>query len=117
MFVWLKKYEVLPVASFLQFSYVTIGLSYILFRVVHLIVETHADTFAGKIGLVSYLNYTLNFMTLVSGPIQRFEEFEKQQLALVRPPLDWWMAGEGGAPHRYGIFSGDGAFVAAFVVS
>jgi alginate O-acetyltransferase complex protein AlgI len=94
-FVWLKKYTILPAASFLSFAYVTIGLSYILFRVLHLIVDTRYGVIAEKMGIVTYLNYVLNFMTLVSGPIQRFEDFEKQHLAKPRPAMDWDLAGEG----------------------
>jgi D-alanyl-lipoteichoic acid acyltransferase DltB (MBOAT superfamily) len=95
VFVWLKKYAFLPSATFLPFAYVTIGLSYILFRVLHLMIDAHADILQEKIGPVSYLNYTLNFMTLVSGPIQRYEEFEKTGRAALRPPLTLIAAGEG----------------------
>jgi alginate O-acetyltransferase complex protein AlgI len=39
-YVWLKKYTFLPLSSFLQFPYFTLGLSYIFFRVLHLLIET-----------------------------------------------------------------------------
>ncbi len=38
-FVWLKKYTFLPQSSFLRFPYVTLGLSYIFFRILHLIID------------------------------------------------------------------------------
>src|SRR5215472_10660070 len=38
VFVWLKRYTFLPNATFLQFSYLLLGLSYIFFRIVHMIV-------------------------------------------------------------------------------
>jgi len=95
VFVWLKKYTFLPSDSFLRFAYVTIGLSYMLFRVLHLMIDAHSDNLPEKIGLISYLNYTLSFMTLVSGPIQRFEEFEQTEAAVVRPPLTVFGVGEG----------------------
>lgn len=84
-FVWLKKYTFLPGSLLLPFPYVTIGLSYIFFRVLHLIVDARNDALPQKISIVSYLNYTLNFTTLVSGPIQRYQDFAEMQLT--RTPL------------------------------
>ena len=95
VFVWLKKYTFLPSASFLRFSYVTIGLSYVLFRILHLIIDAHANSLNVKITPLSYLNYTLNFLTLISGPIQRYEDFAVEQLAPVRRPLTIFAIGEG----------------------
>jgi D-alanyl-lipoteichoic acid acyltransferase DltB (MBOAT superfamily) len=40
VYVWLKKYTFLPERSFLHFPYFTLGLSYIFFRVLHLLIET-----------------------------------------------------------------------------
>jgi len=95
VFVWLKKYTFLPAGTFLRFSYVTIGFSYILFRVLHMMIDARADELRKKIGVISYLNHTLNFMTLVSGPIQRYENFAETQLAPVRTPLTIFLIGEG----------------------
>lgn len=80
-FVWLKKYTFLPHATFLRFPYVTLGLSYIFFRVLHLVIETKDRTEQPKMGLLGYLSYMLNFTTLVSGPIQRYDEFARDQFA------------------------------------
>jgi alginate O-acetyltransferase complex protein AlgI len=44
VFIWLKKYTFLPHAIFLDFSYFTLGLSYIFFRVLHLLIETDDKT-------------------------------------------------------------------------
>lgn len=95
LFVWLKKYAFLPAGSFLQFSYTTIGMSYILFRVLHVMIDAHAGNFPARITPLSYLSYTLSFMTLVSGPIQRYEDFAATQLAPARAPLTIFTAGEG----------------------
>jgi alginate O-acetyltransferase complex protein AlgI len=75
LFVWLKKYAFLPQSSFLTFPYLTLGLSYILFRLLHLLIEARNGALPEKVGLTLYLDYTLNFTTLVSGPIQRYPEF------------------------------------------
>jgi D-alanyl-lipoteichoic acid acyltransferase DltB (MBOAT superfamily) len=56
-----------------------VGLSYILFRLLHLMADTHAGDLKRRVPLVSYLNYTLSFVTLVSGPIQPYQEYEKMQ--------------------------------------
>jgi alginate O-acetyltransferase complex protein AlgI len=78
IYAWLKKYTILPEASFLSFAYLTVGLSYIFFRVLHLLIESGQDEDRPHIGIGAYLLYTLNFTTLVSGPIQRFDEFERE---------------------------------------
>lgn len=78
-FVWLKRYSFLPENLFIAYPYVLIGLSYIFFRVLHLIIDRHQGAIAEPIGLLSYLNYTLNFTTLVSGPIQRYEDFHRME--------------------------------------
>src|SRR3984885_5225001 len=38
-YVWLKRYTFLPERFFLHFPYFTLGLSYIFFRVLHLLIE------------------------------------------------------------------------------
>lgn len=75
-YVWLKKYAFLPSGTLLHFSYFTLGLSYIFFRVLHLLIEAKP---ARPIGLGAFLTYTLNFTTLVSGPIQSYDEFARDQ--------------------------------------
>jgi alginate O-acetyltransferase complex protein AlgI len=94
-FVWLKRYAFLPSASFLSFSYVTVGMSYVLFRILHMMIDAHANLLPANVGALSYLNYTLNFMTLVSGPIQKYEDFANQHLASLRLPLTIFKLGEG----------------------
>jgi alginate O-acetyltransferase complex protein AlgI len=90
-YVWLKKYTFLPDRFFLHFPYFTLGLSYIFFRILHLLIE--AGEGAGveekrHVGPGAYLLYTLNFTTLISGPIQRYDEFARDQFALQPLPLE-----------------------------
>jgi D-alanyl-lipoteichoic acid acyltransferase DltB (MBOAT superfamily) len=75
LFVWLKKYSFFPASAFLPFPYLTVGLSYILFRILHLLIDTHAGLLDERINPLRYLVYTINFTTLVSGPIQKYPEF------------------------------------------
>jgi alginate O-acetyltransferase complex protein AlgI len=91
-FFWLKKYSFIPAAVFIDRTYITIGLSYIFFRVIHLMIDAHGGNLPRRINVVCYLNYLLNFTTLVSGPIQRFEDFAAQELGLARG-LTWSVAG------------------------
>jgi len=87
VYVWLKKYSFLPRDVFLQLPYFTLGLSYILFRVLHLLIEAGDNCNRRQIGLLSYLLYTINFTTFLSGPIQRYEDFERDQFAQEPIPL------------------------------
>jgi D-alanyl-lipoteichoic acid acyltransferase DltB (MBOAT superfamily) len=81
VYIWLKKYTFLPEGTFLHFPYFTLGLSYIFFRVLHLLIEAGDSSERRPIGPGAYLLYTLNFTTLVSGPIQRYDEFARDQFA------------------------------------
>jgi len=88
VYAWLKRYTFLPPATFLAWPYFTTGLSYIFFRVLHLAIETKQKKEIGAIGFLPYLIYTVNFTTLVSGPIQRYDDFAADQFATVPPLLD-----------------------------
>lgn len=86
-YAWLKKYTFLPPASLLGFSYFTLGISYIFFRILHLLIETAERPELYPVGPGEFLLYMLNFTTLVSGPIQRYEEFAREQFAEHPPAL------------------------------
>jgi D-alanyl-lipoteichoic acid acyltransferase DltB (MBOAT superfamily) len=83
-FFWLKKYTFVPTPMLLSFPYVTIGLSYVFFRVLHLAIDAQEATLPERPGLVSYINYTLNFTSLVSGPIQRYDQYAPMERNPVR---------------------------------
>ena len=87
IYVWMKKYSFLPEGMFLHFLYFSLGLSYILFRVLHLLVEAAESTEPRQISLGAYLLYTLNFTTFVSGPIQRYNDFARDQFSDQPIPL------------------------------
>jgi len=86
-YIWLKKYTFLPESIFLHSPYFTLGLSYIFFRVLHLLIEAGDRSEKRHIGPGAYLLYTLNFTTLLSGPIQRYDEFARDQFAQEPIPL------------------------------
>jgi D-alanyl-lipoteichoic acid acyltransferase DltB (MBOAT superfamily) len=87
IYIWLKKYTFLPAGAFLHFPYFILGLSYIFFRVLHLLIEAGDRAEKRHIGISAYLTYTLNFTTLVAGPIQRYDDFARGQFALDPIPL------------------------------
>jgi D-alanyl-lipoteichoic acid acyltransferase DltB (MBOAT superfamily) len=86
-YVWLKKYTFIPENLFLHSPYFTLGLSYIFFRVLHLLIEAGDGAEKTHISFGAYLLYTLNFTTFVSGPIQRYNEFARDQFAAEPIPL------------------------------
>jgi D-alanyl-lipoteichoic acid acyltransferase DltB (MBOAT superfamily) len=92
-FFWLKKYWFVSFVGFLGIPYVAIGLSYMLFRAVHVLMDAQAGTLPARISPLAYLNYLLNFTTLVSGPIQRYQDFAATQLTPQQPSLTWIDAG------------------------
>ena len=91
-FVWLKRYSFVPSATYLAFPYLLVGLSYVFFRVLHLIIDGHQGAVEGKVGPLSYLNYTLNFTSLTSGPIQRYQDYRAMEVDCL--PLTTVIAGE-----------------------
>jgi D-alanyl-lipoteichoic acid acyltransferase DltB (MBOAT superfamily) len=84
-FFWVKKYSFVPSQVFLSQPYLTIGLSYMFFRMLQLQIDAAGGILEGFPNPVAYLNYILNFATLISGPIQRYEsyaQFREQPLKL-----------------------------------
>jgi alginate O-acetyltransferase complex protein AlgI len=104
LFIWLKRYTFLPHASFLKSAYVTLGLSYVFFRVLHLVIDGKDGELPHRLGFISYLNYTLNFTTLVSGPIQLYQDFARTHLAPERPPLTIFTIGRAAERIAIGYF-------------
>lgn len=69
-----------PMSSWLVMGPVlgsTIGLSYIMFRILHLIVDAHGDELPRDIGPLAYLTYLFCYLTFLAGPIQRYPEFAR----------------------------------------
>jgi len=74
-FVYLKRFSFIDSLPALPFAYVMVGLSYILFRIIHLTVDISQGMLQEKIGPIAFFNYTCNFLSFVSGPIQRYQDF------------------------------------------
>ena len=80
LFVYMRRYDfltwILP-QSVLTQALSTVGLSFLLFKIVHVMIESHSGTL-GPLQFVTYLNYCLNFTTFMMGPIQRYQDFYNQ---------------------------------------
>jgi alginate O-acetyltransferase complex protein AlgI len=76
-YVYLKQFSFIADMFSLQFSYIVVGLSYILFRIVHLIIDIRSGDITERIHPLAFLNYTCNFLCFVSGPIQRYQDFSR----------------------------------------
>ncbi|WP_310491733.1 MBOAT family O-acyltransferase [Dechloromonas sp.] len=74
-FVVLKRYAFLDGLLELPFSYLSMGLSYVLFRLIHLMVDAQSGELSAAISPLRYFNYNCNFLCFVSGPIQRYPDF------------------------------------------
>jgi D-alanyl-lipoteichoic acid acyltransferase DltB (MBOAT superfamily) len=85
-FFVLKRYSFVPGAIDLPFAYTTVGLSYVFFRVLHLVIDAGQGALTAPVSPFSYVNYTLNFTALVSGPIQLYPDYRRSEMA--RLPLD-----------------------------
>jgi D-alanyl-lipoteichoic acid acyltransferase DltB (MBOAT superfamily) len=81
VYIWLKKYTFLPDRTFLEFPYFILGLSYIFFRVLSLLVLSANGSRQTRIDPLSYLVYLLNFTTFLSGPIQSYDDFSRDRPA------------------------------------
>jgi D-alanyl-lipoteichoic acid acyltransferase DltB (MBOAT superfamily) len=79
VFCWLKHYTFVPAGLFLPYAYFTVGMSYVLFRVLHLAIETYQGGLEEPLDVLSYANYTLNFTSLVSGPIQFYGDYRRTE--------------------------------------
>lgn len=87
-FCWLKRYAFVPPSLALHVPYFTVGMSYVFFRIVHLIIDARQDVSSDAVSPLAYLSYTLNFTSLVSGPIQLYPDYLRTESE--KPlPLDW----------------------------
>lgn len=80
-FLYLKRYSFMSFVPALPFAYLLLGLSYVLFRIIHLIVDTASGDIEERIPVQDYFNYTCNFLTFVSGPIQRYQDYRADAAA------------------------------------
>ena len=91
-FLVLKKYRFLEIVlphRLMGHALVVVGLSYMLFRQIHFLIDT-AESQIENASLWEYLNYQLNLFGLLAGPIQRFQDFRESWVSLRRLADDWF---------------------------
>ncbi|WP_340318190.1 MBOAT family O-acyltransferase [Rhizorhabdus argentea] len=84
-FFWLKQYTFLPSHIFVTSPYLIVGLSYVFFRVLHVVIDARYPENVPPMNLFDYLNFTLNFTALSSGPIQRYEDYRRTAIETPLP--------------------------------
>ena len=80
LFIYLRNYgflEYILPGTVLLNAVSTIGLSFLFFRVIHVLIDAASGTLA-RLDLFTYVNYCLNFTTYMMGPIQRYPDFVAQ---------------------------------------
>ena len=75
VFVVLKRYTFLPARMELPFLYLQVGLSYILFRILQMVIDSAGGEKEMQLDPLNFVNFTCNFLCFVSGPIQRSNEY------------------------------------------
>jgi len=77
LFVYMRNYELLYLIlpeSVLTNKLATIGLSFLLFKIIHILIEVASGTIR-SVDFLSFINYCFNFTTFMMGPIQRFDDY------------------------------------------
>jgi alginate O-acetyltransferase complex protein AlgI len=78
-FVVLKRFSFLGESLSLPFPYLVLGLSYVLFRVLHLMIDAQQGELPQRIAPFHFFNYTCNFLSFIAGPIQRYPDHARQR--------------------------------------
>jgi len=87
-YIYLKRFSFTETfMTRLPFPYLTLGLSYILFRVIQVVVDAGSGELPDRVGPFAFFRYTCNFLCFVSGPIQRYQDFAAAD-GLIVAPLD-----------------------------
>lgn len=85
VFIVLKRYSFIAPAVRLPFPYLAVGLSYVLFRLIHLMVDAQQGELLERIPALRFLTYCLSFLSFTAGPIQPYPDFAEQQQAVITP--------------------------------
>ena len=83
-FMYLKRYAFLGPVPSLPFPYLSIGLSYILFRMLQLVIDRSFGEGERRWSVHEFFDFTCNFLCFISGPIQRSSDFLEDQVGLAR---------------------------------
>jgi alginate O-acetyltransferase complex protein AlgI len=87
-FLYVKSYDFLGLLApdhLLDHPIALIGVSYMLFKLVHMLVDGWQRKLA-PVNFLTYANYQLGFFTLLADPIQRYNDFARFWENLGNPP-------------------------------
>lgn len=80
-FVYMRDYSFLhlflPEGVLTNGRFALVGLSFLFFKVVHVLIEARSGTM-GALHFPVYMHYSLSFATFMMGPIQRYPDFAAQ---------------------------------------
>jgi len=79
IFVYLKQYDIMKYIFTFDRPFKVVGLSYILFRVLQLLVDKYQGDIKEKISTLRTFNYLFFFPAFLSGPIQRYQDYRDQE--------------------------------------
>src|SRR3984957_20069633 len=74
-YIFLKRFSFFEALGQLPFPYLSIGLSYILFRILHVMIDVRSGDLVERIHPLAFFRYTCNFLCFISGPIQRYQDY------------------------------------------
>jgi D-alanyl-lipoteichoic acid acyltransferase DltB (MBOAT superfamily) len=80
LFVYMQDYKFLRLLvpdSLLTSILATVGLSFLFFKIIHVLIEAKSGTL-GEIDGLSYVGYCTNFTAFAMGPLQRFQDYRDQ---------------------------------------
>lgn len=103
-FFWIKKYIFVPEQLWITSPYVTVGISYILFRMLHLLIEAKDNPAMAKLGFMPVMVYLTRFNTLIAGPIQYYDEYADAETEARTGTIDWFDVGEAAQRIVVGLF-------------
>lgn len=79
LFLYLRQYQFLSFLPYPDNFPFIIGLSYLFFRVMQIVIDTSNGDIKETPSFVQYLNFTCNFLMILSGPIQRYQDYLSQE--------------------------------------
>ena len=81
-YTFLKRYFFWPAAALPTSLGEPVGVSYVVFRILNVLIDSEASREESELPpLAGFLNFCLAFPTLLSGPIQRYADFQNQNLS------------------------------------
>jgi len=89
-YLWLRRFGFVESLAVIPFDFVSLGVSYILFRMLQVLIDYAQGEIRQRPPLLQYLLHLFSFYTLVSGPIWRYQDHQRQLDELPGKALTEW---------------------------